>query len=346
MAYVWKKMSEGEQSLFAEHMAHCLQSKVPLMEGLKYYGFSSKKHAPLMETLQRQVSEGKSLAYAMKRSGMFHGMMVSLVSMGEESGTLEKCFDALGSYYRWRFDLRQKIHRSLVYPFMLFCLLGSVLWIFLPSFLVEMEGFLTQLPGNQVFQKPLLFQVLSRKDLPLWVVGSLVGFLCVTPLMHRRFLGYYLDWMWLRLPGIRRITYPLFLESFLQTLVLQCEVGIHMREALAIQAQHVQNLYGKQLLYHLMEALDKGQPLSYGARVCLKMDQLTVQVLYLGEESGQLNRGLKRALELVSKKNRCLLGGIVENIQPLFLGLIGLFLIWVVISFFAPLYEALGYINI
>ena len=84
------------------------------------------------EVLRREIThvhadvrEGSTLTHAMQHSGRFPIAVVSMVSVGEESGSLEKTLHKIADIYEREIDRSLKLFISLLEPFMIL-IMGAV----------------------------------------------------------------------------------------------------------------------------------------------------------------------------------------------------------------------------
>ena len=79
---------------------------VPLVESLDSVGGASgnQLYAEATQRIQLEVSSGTSLTVAMQNSNVFPGMVTQMVSIGEESGSLDEMLAKVGEFYEQEVD--------------------------------------------------------------------------------------------------------------------------------------------------------------------------------------------------------------------------------------------------
>ncbi|MBQ3800418.1 MAG: type II secretion system F family protein, partial [Treponema sp.] len=118
--------------LFTQTMHSLLRSSLPLQSALSVCSeiLSGKGGRTFTGGILKAVNEGKKLADVLAgQKGTFSPLYVSLVSVGEESGTLADVFGHLASYIRDKKNLRQKIIQAMAYPALVLATAVAVIFV-------------------------------------------------------------------------------------------------------------------------------------------------------------------------------------------------------------------------
>ncbi|HTE14413.1 MAG TPA: type II secretion system F family protein [Burkholderiales bacterium] len=113
---------------------------VPLVEALDSVAGASGNHEYYTATkkIQGEVSTGSSLTGAMQNSGVFTNMVVMMVSIGEESGSLDSMLSKVADFYEAEVDDAVTALSSLMEPIIMVILGvligGMVVAMYLPIF--------------------------------------------------------------------------------------------------------------------------------------------------------------------------------------------------------------------
>lgn len=127
-------------SRFARTLATTIAAGVPLLEALDAVagttGNNIYKNAVL--ALKYQVATGSQIHVAMAATGVFPGMAIQMIAIGEESGTLENMLDHLATYYENEVDTMTDSLTSMMEPAIMLVLGvmvgGLVIAMYLPIF--------------------------------------------------------------------------------------------------------------------------------------------------------------------------------------------------------------------
>jgi type IV pilus assembly protein PilC len=113
---------------------------VPLVEALESVGGAAGNHVYYEATrrIQNEVSTGTSLTAAMQNSEVFPNMVIQMVSIGEESGSLDGMLGKVADFFEREVDDAVEALSSLMEP-MIMVVLGTliggmVIAMYLPIF--------------------------------------------------------------------------------------------------------------------------------------------------------------------------------------------------------------------
>jgi type IV pilus assembly protein PilC len=121
-------------------LATMFAAGVPLVEALDSVGGASGNYVYVQATkkIQQEVSTGTSLTMAMQNSNVFPSMVVQMVAIGEESGSLDAMLSKVADFYEAEVDDAVEALSSLMEP-MIMVVLGTliggmVIAMYLPIF--------------------------------------------------------------------------------------------------------------------------------------------------------------------------------------------------------------------
>jgi type IV pilus assembly protein PilC len=127
-------------SKFTRTLSTLIKSGVPILNCLEIVGKTSGNKAVevAVETVRSNVREGESIAEPLARSKIFPSMVVRMVSVGEQSGELEKMLSKIADFYDEQVDTAVSGLTSLIEPLIIAFLgivIGTiVICMFLPIF--------------------------------------------------------------------------------------------------------------------------------------------------------------------------------------------------------------------
>ncbi|OGW77709.1 MAG: hypothetical protein A3C51_03040 [Omnitrophica bacterium RIFCSPHIGHO2_02_FULL_46_20] len=127
-------------SKFTRTLSTLIKSGVPILTSLEIVGRTAGNKAIEMavETVRASVREGESVAGPLAKSKLFPPMVVRMVSVGEQSGELEKMLSKIADFYDEQVDVSVSSLTSLIEPLIIAFLgivIGSiVICMFLPIF--------------------------------------------------------------------------------------------------------------------------------------------------------------------------------------------------------------------
>lgn len=127
-------------SRFARTLATTYSAGVPLLQALESTAAATNNHLYLQATqkIKQQVASGQQLNFAMRNSQLFPTLAIQLVSIGEESGSLDEMLEKVAVYYENQVDNSVESLTSLMEPIIIVVLGvligGLVIAMYLPIF--------------------------------------------------------------------------------------------------------------------------------------------------------------------------------------------------------------------
>lgn len=133
-------MHKAAYARFARTLATMFAAGVPLVEALTSVAGATGNHVYTQAVLsmREQVSSGQQLQLAMKQAELFPNMIVQMVAIGEEAGSLDTMLSKVADFYEEEVDNAVDSLSSLLEP-LIMCILavlvgGLVIAMYLPIF--------------------------------------------------------------------------------------------------------------------------------------------------------------------------------------------------------------------
>ena len=132
-----KLVRKGALSRACRSMALVLRSGVPLLEGLRLAAAVTEN--AFMERailgMRDAVERGESVLAASRKAGIFTPIVLQMVMVGEESGTLDQMLDEIGQMYQREVEYELKTMSAQIEPILIFFLGAMVLVLALGVFM-------------------------------------------------------------------------------------------------------------------------------------------------------------------------------------------------------------------
>lgn len=136
---VGKIIQLSSASQFAHTMAMLLSSGMPIINCIDIAGKSVSNYIIRRDILKSavDVEEGKSMGSCLAQSKYLPPMLIEMVSMGEQTGTMEKTLSAVGDFYDNEVDVHTTRALSVLEPAII-CVLAVMVVIILLSVYLPM----------------------------------------------------------------------------------------------------------------------------------------------------------------------------------------------------------------
>jgi type IV pilus assembly protein PilC len=113
---------------FTRTLGTMIASGVPILDGLEIVARTAGNvviEEALMD-VRSAISEGKTIAEPLQESGVFPGMVVQMIAVGEETGAMENMLSKIADFYDEEVDAAVEALTALLEPAMMVFLGGTV----------------------------------------------------------------------------------------------------------------------------------------------------------------------------------------------------------------------------
>lgn len=343
------KITEGsvkteDLSAFCRQMSALTRAGASVTLSLRQLGENTKSKA-LQEALldaADSIQTGQTLSSAFKQhKNLFPETFLNILESGEASGQLEMAFDQLSGYLEMEEKTRKKVKSASRYPMMV---IGAVLLALvimnvfvIPSFTDMFATFDAELP---IFTRILLTSSNFTMDYWPWLVGFGVGLVVSIKLaLKHPTARYFWDRAKLKTPIFGKVIQKLMLARFTRTFSLVLRTGVPLVNGIGLVAGTVGNEYFKQRLYQMRSEVEKGENLANAARHAKVFSPLLLQMIQIGEASGELENLINEASRYYEQESEYDLDRLGEMIEPLLIGVMGLMVAVLALGIFMPMWS-------
>lgn len=339
-----KRVKLQELAAFTRGLSVMLESGVPLLSALQSLAVQTENpyFSSVIAEIATKVERGYSLAQAFSDyPKVFNRVIVGMVQSGEAGGNLDWALGRLADYLEWEKDLRDKIQSAMYYPIILVVAMivtsFFLVYFVFPQFLLLFEGFNIELPLPTRLMLTLISFVNTNWAL---LYGGFFGALALFFLYVRSEKGRrWWDEKKHRLPLFGTLFKKLILSRFAWVLNALIRSGMPMVQALEVTASAVGDLYMRDLLLAVAESIRRGKNLTQSLAEHRFFPPFILQMVSVGEESGNLEFTLGKTTELYDKEIAIFVARLSSIIEPALTLLIGVGVFFVVLAFFMPIFE-------
>ncbi len=347
---LWQRMRKTHQRelvFFSRQLALLLRSGISLTAGLSSIAEQTDNRAlrEAISAILKDVERGSSFSKALAGyPHIFGDLFVSMVGAGEASGSLDEILERLASLKDQELEVRMRVRSAMTYPAILVgvavIIVGFLLVNIVPKFVVIFETYEARLP--MATQMLLWVSLIARKLwLPLLIAAAAAGFWFRLYLRSQRG-RYNFDRLILRLPVFGELCLKVIVTRFSRTLSGLIRSGIPMLEALRVTEKTVGNSVISRIILNISSAITEGQPLTEPFRASGVFPATVVQMVSLGEKSGQLDRMLSEVAAFYEREVDYAIKNITTALEPLLLLAMGIMVAFIALSVLLPIFNLIN----
>jgi len=341
------RVGSADLVMFSRQMYTITRAGIPLLRGLR--GLVASTHnAILRETLEdilESLEGGRDLAASFARHPqIFPPLYVSIVSVGEATGTLDKSFLRLTEYLAQEKDMQDRVKGAVRYPIIVMITIVLAAG-FLSTFVIpKFAPVFAQIKGDL----PLPTRILLGSSTVVrdyWAHSLGVIVLCVYG--TRRYLRtrdgrYRWDRFKLRLPVMGKLMYEAMLSRLNRSLAISLAAGMPMTQTLAVIARSSGNAFVTEKIQTLTSSVERGESLHRAASSTGMFSPLVLQMIAIGEETGALPELLDEAASYYDREVDHAVKNLSSSIEPILIVAVGGMVLILALGIFMPLWEVIS----
>ncbi|GHZ49890.1 type IV pilin biogenesis protein PilC [Vibrio cholerae] len=358
-----KKLKKGSVSLLAR-LTHRVKSKditiltwqlatmlttgVPIVQALKLVGDNHRKAEmkSILAQITKSVEAGTPLSKAMRTaSAHFDTLYVDLVETGEMSGNLPEVFERLATYREKSEQLRAKVIKALIYPSMVVLVALGVSYLMLTMVIPEFEsmfkGFGAELPWftQQVLKLSHWVQAYS-----LWAFIAIAATIFGLKALRKNSFQIRLKTsrLGLKFPIIGNVLAKASIAKFSRTLATSFAAGIPILASLKTTAKTSGNVHFETAINEVYRDTAAGMPMYIAMRNTDAFPEMVLQMVMIGEESGQLDDMLNKVATIYEFEVDNTVDNLGKILEPLIIVFLGTVVGGLVVAMYLPIFNLMS----
>jgi type IV pilus assembly protein PilC len=335
-------------AIFARQFSTMLDAGVSLircLDVLQAQTNNARLRKILMD-LSARVESGESLSRSMARHPKaFSQMIIGLIRAGEVGGVLEESLQRIAGFLEKDVQLRRKIRSALTYPvIVLLAAIGIV--IFLVSWLVPQFAQLFKELGIKELPAPTQFLVdlsaLFTQRYYVVLIAVAAVFIAYKLFVSTRVGRRVADRVKLRVPVFGPLHHKIVMARFSRTMGTLLASGVPILQAMETVAGVVGNSVVSDAVIESRARIREGEKIADPLQRSKMFPPMVVHMVSVGEESGSLDHMLNKIADFYENEVEMTIATLTAAIEPVMIVLLGLIVLFIVISMFLPMIEVIS----
>ncbi|MBN2427491.1 MAG: type II secretion system F family protein [Deltaproteobacteria bacterium] len=339
-----RRVKKEELIFFCSQMYSLTKAGIPLIRALN--GLSSTTRNPLIaDTLHAMIESlesGRGLADAMSlHPKVFPQILISMVRVGENSGQTPLAFLQVSRYLEQEKETADQMKAALRYPLAvvvaIFFAIGILSVLVIPTFKKVFEQFNAELPlATRIIIGTSDFIVNYWYFMVFLMVTAVVAWLRYLQTETGR-----LNWdkHKLRFPLIGSILLRCALIRFARAFSMGFKSGIPVIQTLALTAGAVGNAFVGSRLSFVRNGIERGETLTNSALGSDLFTPVVLQMMAVGEETGELDTMLEDVAEFYEREVAYDLKRLTGAIEPILILFLGVLVLIMALGVFLPIWN-------
>lgn len=336
--------------LFSRQMYTITRSGIPLLRGIRGLAASTANDVlrEVLEDVLSSLEGGRDLAGSLARHpDIFPTLYISIIRVGEQTGTLEASFKRLAEYLAQEQDIKDRIKTAMRYPIIVLCTIAIAIAV-LTVFVLPKFAPLFQALGDNIPMPTRILMGVSKFAQQYWYL--VLGMLAVAWVAAKQYVSTPAGrMMWdkwkLKLPAIGPLLHEGILARVTRSLSISLNAGMPVIQTLKIIAQSSGNEYMAEHIVRMRDAVERGDPVSRAAASIGMFTPLVVQMMAVGEETGDLPALLDEVADFYEREVDYKLKTLSAAIEPILVIAVGAIVCVLALGVMLPMWEMIARVN-
>lgn len=341
-----KKLTIQEVVYFCRQFATILNAGISLVNGLNILRRQklSRTLRSEVERLFAEVQTGRPLSEVMEEAeGRYPKLLVNMIATGEVSGSLDTVLSSMAAYYEREAHIRQKLQSLMIYPaILIFAAFGLIIFFvnfLLPELLKMLQESGVALPA--VTRLVIFITNTLRNYFPYFVTVLVLVALLIKKLAKKPGVKLFIDRLLVRLPVIGNLLRAVIHARFCRTLGILLKSGVPLMQALESVERVIDHSVAAAGVRRAIEGLRRGEPVAANLATARFFDDLFIQFISLGEETGELENILNLMTGNYEQQSETAFARLTAVVEPAMTLVMGVIVGGIVLSVVLPMFSML-----
>ena len=289
------------------------------------------------------INAGHSISAAMKNFRYELGnLTIAMVELGEKTGNLDEALYSLANMLE---EIRAniiKFKKAMAYPRNVMIAMAVAFTILISYVVPKFKSIFEQLHAELPLPTLILLKLeyIFNNFGPYVLAGLALAFIIFKYLINNyEHIRYAFHRFLLKTYLIKNIIKFATLSRFTLVFSELIRAGIPIAEALDTATSMVDNLPLKRKLQSVIQTVEKGGTLNKGLEETALFENMIIQMVRAGEDSGTLDTMIKKVAEYYKMRFDAIIDGLSEAIEPIMLLIIASMVILLALGIFLPMWN-------
>ncbi len=350
ISFLEKRITPRDLAVFCRQFVSIVSAGVAVTNAFEMLSEQTEnpRLAHAIDDCRMSIQSGTSLSEAMgNHKHIFGHLFITMVSAGEESGSLDVSFARMAQQFEKEAKLKNLVKKATVYPVIIAIVAVIVVVILLSYVVPQFETMLSDLD----MELPLITQIVVSASEGLqnyWylLLGGLIlaiigiRFFAASP-SGKRFFGR----LELRLPLFGNLAVKSASARMSRTMATLLAAGIPITTAIDIVARIMSNIFFHDALMQAGEEVALGTPMSEPLARSKLFPPMVQHMTKIGEEVGDMEGMLDKVADYYDEEVEVATSALTAALEPTIIVVLAVVVGVIVLAVMLPLssmYEGLG----
>ncbi len=338
------RVSNKDVVILSRQLATLFEAQVSALRVFRLLGSESENKVlgNILLTISDDLQAGSSISTALeKHPKAFSEFYVSMVKAGEESGKLNETFSYLADYMDRTYELVSKAKSALIYPAFVMSTFITVMILMFTMVIPKISAILVE-SGQDIPIYTKIVLGISNFFVSYGIV--MLGVSVVLGFLIMRYIktpsgAVVFDQIKLSIPYLSNLYRKLYWARLSDNMNTMLVAGIPMIRALELTSSVINSSIYHKILADAVDSVKAGKTVSESLSGNGEIPGIMIQMMKVGEESGELGSILKTLARFYSREVTTAVDALVDLIEPAMIVMLGLGVATLLASVLIPIYN-------
>ncbi len=341
---IFNGIKQKDIVILSRQMATLFTSQVSALRIFRLLSTETENKA--LRTMLVEVSDdiqgGSSISLALsKHPKAFSNFYINMIRAGEESGKLDETFQFLADYLDRTYEVTSKVKNALIYPAFVIFTFISVMALMLTVVIPKISKILVD-SGQPIPVYTKVVIALSNFLVNWWIpmiIVAIAGVFVIWRYSTTEPGQYAFSSLKISTPYIGNLYRKLYLSRIADNINTLLGSGVPVTKALELTSNVVDNKIYETIIIKSLEEVKAGTALSTAMGKYPEVPGIMIQMMKIGEESGELGNILKTLSRFYQREVVQAIDTLVDLIEPAMIVALGLGVGILLASVLIPIYS-------
>lgn len=340
----------AQVTLFTRQLSTLQDAGLPIVQSLQILTDMQRpgKFKTTIGQVTEEVQGGSMLSDAMARHPkIWDRLYTNLVKAGETAGALDTILRRLSEFREKAQRLKKKIISALIYPVAVMTVAVGILVFIMVVIVPKFTQIFTEL-GIKMPALTLFLIAISDFVAGWWwiaLLGIITFAIAVKLIRSTEIGGNTVDRLTLRMPVLGNVVKKGSVARFTRTLGTLVSSGVGFLDALDITKSATPNIVVRNAIQAVRDSVKEGETINEPLRRSGVFDDIVVNMIKVGEETGELDRMLSKIADNYDEEVDQAVAAMMSLLEPALVIFMGGAVGFIVIALFMPLISIIEQLN-
>ncbi len=341
------RVSTRDLVIISQQIATLFEAQVSALQVFRLISSEAEnsKLRTALDEVATDIQGGSSIAEALeKHEEIFSPYYVSMVKAGEETGKLDQTFRFLAESLDRSYEVNSKARNALIYPAFVITAFIGVMVLMFTIVIPKISSILTESGQDLPIYTKIVLGT-SNFFVNYWIlliIAVIAGAVLFIRFVRTEEGALSWDRFKLSIPYVGDLYRKLYLSRFADNMQTMIASGIPMVRSLEITKDVVDSKVYEEMLNEVAEDVRGGSSLSASIGQFEEMPGIIVQMVRVGEETGELGKMLNTMASFYRREVNNAVDTLIGLIEPAMIVILGGGVAVLLASVLMPIYNLAG----